>query len=419
MTRPTLTSIAALGLLIACGSTDRTDDPPDHTTPRDGGAVTSDAGPADAGERDGGALDGGALDGGTRDGGTRDSGPPPPRVCERVRATRLAVTGAGLQIAGLVAVDDGYLLVFERYEEVDTRHAIKLDRDGAIVGAEQDLGPVVDDRASVVADGDGAAFVATRPLAGLALTRVDSNGAVIGAPITIGPLGSSTNSALARTDDGFGVTYSIGEAGFDHQVFFRRLDATGQPVAPAVPLTDGSELDFSTAIAWNGSHFGVAFQRQIDRSTQRVYFRLLDEDGVQQTTTSSIPDDVFATTPSLSSDGDGFLLGTSVRGTAGQLRRLAANGDPIQVLMPTGIRPEVVWDGARYVFATTWFELPLDLWSLAPNSIPVRLASNVAEESLTSNNPRLAWDGLGYALVWTQRPVVGGDTVAFFARECP
>lgn len=409
----------ALGFSIlvgvtACSGSERADDPPDVTAARDGGFVDGgfvDAGPRDAG-RDGGTRDAGPDAGFEPDGGFRDAGPMAP-VCEPV-APRRVVTVAAVGCEGIVPVSDGYLVAHRVRSNGTLNHSMmKLDTGGARVGASQRFGTDADQwPADMIADGDGAVYVHSEAGVGLRFVHFGRDGLPTGSSPMVGPHGEPT---IAKTDTGFGLVYSV-LSGETAQLWFRRLGPNGQPTSfAAVPLTDGTTFDASPDLAWNGTHFGLAFHRGYGDEA-RAAFWLLDADGVPLTATPTIADDVQAYGPVVVSNGDGFLMMSSFY-PDGYARLFDASGSPVQSRYVAGDMNAATAEGQTYTMAFTNNLNPLSISTLTPGSAPVVQVQSLATGGALSLVPQIAWDGSGYAVLFGRSDT--GVRWFEFARVCP
>ena len=160
-------------------------------------------------------------------------------------------------------------------------------------------------------------------------------------------LATDGDIAVAASD---GNQFVVITGNYSQELF--RLDENGRPLAPAVKLQG-----YDTAIAWNGTHYGIVSDRE---------GRLLTPSGVLSAPVAiPIPDSsAFSGKLALASNGDGFLLVgeqtecpfilcysaglNAVMLTAG-LQRIDAQ--EISLDADFGILAGAVWNGTEYVVA--------------------------------------------------------------------
>ncbi len=163
---------------------------------------------------------------------------------------------------------------------------------------------------------------------------------------------------------------------------YARLDGSGAVLAGPVLLTDRFEnLSGGHALASDGSgRVGVTWMQRQGNSNG-VFFRLFDRNGVA-------------------------LSGP---------RRVDDDADPIGPLFPGStssnsvLRGNLAWDGQGWAIATTQFRFgpgPTDLTSevryvhLSSDALTIAAPVRVDDGDGTASDPRLAWNGTDYGVVW-------------------
>jgi hypothetical protein len=108
--------------------------------------------------------------------------------------------------------------------------------------------------------------------------RFDAGGTLQGSPIAVE---TATNTgaqpSLVWTGTGYAVSYT-GSQSFD--IKLARIDATGQLVGSPDNI-NGDGYSGQSTLAWNGTHFGVAWGDDRDNATgsSDIFFRLVDPEG--------------------------------------------------------------------------------------------------------------------------------------------
>jgi hypothetical protein len=200
------------------------------------------------------------------------------------------------------------------------------------------------------------------------------------------------NAQIAWTGTEYLIVYALsstdravaGNPAYD--LYSLRIDATGTVLTPPRRLTAATGLlnAYFSAIAWNGSTLGVAWEQTSDVLTAltEVYFVTLDALG--EPLGEPVPLDVFS--------------GTSV-----------------------AAEPALLWNGAAWIVA--WSEdTDPTFWGVAHAIMVQRLALDgtplgaplqVTDTGATSRAPTLAHNGTDYFLAWRERDVEGVSQINF------
>jgi hypothetical protein len=108
--------------------------------------------------------------------------------------------------------------------------------------------------------------------------RLSESGGKLGAPIRIlnqGMIEKATR--LAWTGRGYGIVWSDYRPG-NAELFFRPLDASGQPAGAEARVSEGAGLSEPGALLWTGSNFALAYLDRREGSPQ-VYLARVSESG--------------------------------------------------------------------------------------------------------------------------------------------
>jgi len=92
--------------------------------------------------------------------------------------------------------------------------------------------------------------------------------------------GASDWPDVVWTGTAFAVAYDDQRAGANkHDIFFQRVDASGQRLGGEVRVTTDPARQSSPVLKWNGSEFGVVWTDYRFQPNREVYFRRLASDG--------------------------------------------------------------------------------------------------------------------------------------------
>ncbi|MBI5071995.1 CHAP domain-containing protein [Candidatus Falkowbacteria bacterium] len=113
--------------------------------------------------------------------------------------------------------------------------------------------------------------------------RADSFGARIGGVTTVaafdslGRLYAETVDLVWRGSE-FALLWTKNMASGAREVYFRRIDAAGVPLAPEVLIASSPDIIYRVALTWNGSEYGATWEES-SSLLANAYFVRLDEDG--------------------------------------------------------------------------------------------------------------------------------------------
>lgn len=113
--------------------------------------------------------------------------------------------------------------------------------------------------------------------------RIDSSGGRIGGVTSVAEF-DSLGRLYAETVDlvwqgsEFALVWTKNMASGTKEAYFRRLDATGVPLAPEVLVASSSDTIYSVALVWTGSEYGLTCSAS-STSLARAHFVRLDRNG--------------------------------------------------------------------------------------------------------------------------------------------
>ncbi|MBU1146579.1 CHAP domain-containing protein [Patescibacteria group bacterium] len=113
--------------------------------------------------------------------------------------------------------------------------------------------------------------------------RMDSSGARVGGVTTVAAF-DSLGRLYAETVDliwqgsEFALVWTKNMASGAREVYFRRLDATGTPLASEVLVASSADIIYNVAFTWSGSEYGLTWEKSSSLSAT-AYFVRLDADG--------------------------------------------------------------------------------------------------------------------------------------------
>ena len=194
----------------------------------------------------------------------------------------------------------------------------------------------------------------------------DASGARTSAEIPVSSSsGFAKDPAIAFTGSAYGVAWADSRDG-ELEIYFTRIGASGEKQLADVPLTRDEEISAWPDIAWDGRQFGVVWSGE----QGGMYFTTLDLDG-------------HLTSPVAT-------VSTSIAWP----NRAA--------IVWTGSEYAVVWSGYEDGDAQVFFQrISATGGLLGP---PVGVTTNT---SSTAANPRLAWSGTRFGVVWYDDRVGG------------
>lgn len=226
----------------------------------------------------------------------------------------------------------------------------------------------------------------------------------------------------AWNGNGFATVWSGHPSGGFDAVFFALSDASGAPTSGEIPVSSSSGSAVDPAIAFTGSAYGLVWADSRD-GEREIYFTRIGASGAKELADLPLTqDDEISGWPDIAWDGHRFGLVWSgeVGGLYFTTLDLAGNLTTPVVTVSTNIawpnRAAIVWTGSGYAVAWSGFvdgdgQVFVQRISASGELLgtPTGVSTNT---SSTAANPRLAWSGSGFGVVWYDNRV-GGHRVHF------
>jgi hypothetical protein len=113
--------------------------------------------------------------------------------------------------------------------------------------------------------------------------RTDSSGGRIGGATSVAAFDSlgrfyAETADLVWQGSEFALVWTKNMASGAREVYFRKIDAAGTPVAPEVLVATSLDIIYRVALTWNGREYGVTWQES-SGMLANAYFVRLDQDG--------------------------------------------------------------------------------------------------------------------------------------------
>jgi hypothetical protein len=115
----------------------------------------------------------------------------------------------------------------------------------------------------------------------IVFARITSEGALAGDPVAVTESkGSSLFSDLAASGAGYGVVWNDDRDGTT-RLYLQILSEAGRPVGVARPISELEGGSYGGAIEWNGSSFGVTWTQEVGgvADDTEIYFARVADDG--------------------------------------------------------------------------------------------------------------------------------------------
>ncbi|MBW2263916.1 MAG: hypothetical protein JRG91_18300 [Deltaproteobacteria bacterium] len=196
---------------------------------------------------------------------------------------------------------------------------------------------------------------------------VDADGAPVGTPAEVSAHENHNGfPSLAWSGTEFGLAWQDERDDLDPMsspqitdIYFRRVDTDGVVAGASVRITNATVQCQMPSLAWSGTEYGVAYQKQQEAMTPDISFRRISGTGspagleidltISETTFNDYPDLTFT----------GSELGLVYNSnTELSLIRLYSDGTRVQediwindLVNPAQLAPAIVWNGERYAIA--------------------------------------------------------------------
>ena len=239
------------------------------------------------------------------------------------------------------------------------------------------------------------------------------------AQVTSSSAGFSPGSwpRTAWNGSGFATVWSGHPSGGNDAVFFALSDASGMRTSAELPVSGGAGIAKDPAIAYTGSAYGVVWADSRDGELE-IFFTRLGASGQKQLADVELTrDEEISAWPDIAWDGRQF--GAVWSGEQGGLYFTTLDLDghrtsPI-VTVSTNIawpdRAAIVWTGSAYAVVWSGYEdgdAQVFFQRISVTGDLVGLPIGVtANTSSTAANPRLAWSGTRFGVVWYDDRVGG------------
>jgi hypothetical protein len=241
-----------------------------------------------------------------------------------------------------------------------------------------------------------------------------------------GGLGAGSRPRTAWNGDGFATVWSDARGGRD-AVFVAFSSGSGVRVGGEIPVSASGGWAKDPAIAWTGSGYGVVWADSRDGELE-TFFTMLDPAGTKQFPEVALTqDEEISGWPDIAWGGQQF--GIVWTGESGGTYFTTVDGagnrtTPITIVSTnfawpnraaivwTGEEFGVAWSGQENGHGQVFFQRLSATGELLGS--PTGVTANTAAEA---SNPRLAWSGTGFAVVWHDRRL--GGHRAFLVRLDP
>jgi hypothetical protein len=321
-------------------------------------------------------------------------------------AAALAWTGSEFGVAWHDTRDGNYEIYFAR-----------LDASGARVGPEvrvtQDAGVSV--YPSVAWNGSEYGLVWRDDRDGneeIYFARIDAAGAKVGSDRRItNATGASGWPNLVWNGSEYGLSW-YDERDGNREIYFTRLQATGNKSRPDVRVTDDPATSSLPTLVWTGEEWGVAWHDARHGDTE-IYFARLDWQG------DKLGSDLRVTNATGASENNALVWTGSIFGLVWHdyrdsgweiyFARLGTKGTKLgaDVRLTTDLTisgwPDLEWNGSE--FGVFWHDERDGTWELYQTIVDARGAQAAPEQRLTfegigSYQPAAVWDGSAYGVAW-------------------
>ncbi|MFQ5670725.1 MAG: M36 family metallopeptidase [Acidobacteriota bacterium] len=308
----------------------------------------------------------------------------------------------------------------------------RLDPAGNLLGSERRITQSPSGASDPVVVWTGSEFgVAFLRSSNLFFVRLSTTGTVLGSELQItNVVSTSREEDLVWTGSEFGLAWSDNRDG-NNEIYFARIDAAGALQGTEVRVTSDTGSSRLPAIAWNGTHYAIAFNDNRD-GNREIYLSRLDATGTKVGTDTRLTTDTgISNRADLAAAGSEFLIvWRDNRDGNGEIYAARVDGSGAKLTADLRITnalqdstsPSVAWLGSD--FGVAWqdardgvaeiYFARLDA-SGAQMSGDLRLTAVAA----TSRQPALVWIQATMAAVWGDQR--GGAEQIYFTRiacEC-
>ena len=259
---------------------------------------------------------------------------------------------------------------------------------------------------SAVAQGGGFPIVWQQ--GSLYFGKLDGFGNLIQGPIQVTQFNvSGSNPQLVWNGSGFGVFW-LKWNNVDYEIWFRNLDASGNPTSPETQVTVAAADPLDMSIAWSGSVYGLTWTDERNTFGDDIYLAIVDTSGsivggeIQHTSSTE-----EERRPLIAWNGSEFgvvwLLADS--GGGAMLSRFdttgAQIGSDVQVVdnrIDSQLRASLIWNGSEYGYA--WRRVGTVIWFTRFDATGSVLSDASAGFASGTGGPSTVWNGSEYVVAW-------------------
>ena len=246
--------------------------------------------------------------------------------------------------------------------------------------------------------------------------------------------------SLVWTGSEYGVAwqdYWWGTAPSDLEIYFARIDASGNPIGSVIRVTNAAGSSADPSLVWTGHEYGVVWQDLRDGNPE-IYFARLDAAGNKIGTDVRLTNEPFESyDPSLVWTGREYGVAwpnywresNNDQGVDIFFARLDGAGNRIGLdtwvsrIPLLSWRPSLVWTGSE--FGVSWYGFqyiyPYGDWEIffaRLDAAGQKIEDDVRVTNATggSGSPSLVWTGSEYGVAWYDRRDGDPDEEIYFAR---
>jgi hypothetical protein len=250
--------------------------------------------------------------------------------------------------------------------------------------------------------------------------------------------GTSTHPALAWNGDSWGLVYADNMEGSEFQLYFRKLNASGQPSASAVRVTQSSGNSDWPDVVWTGEEYAIAYDDQrAGRGKHDIYFQRLDRNGARLGSEVRVTTDpARQSNPILKWNGTEFALtwmdnrhiaNNNNNNREIYFRRLASDGSflgpEVRVSNDSSDSawPDLTWNDVNREWALVWHSVSDGNTEVYFSRLDSEGLALGGEEQLTnapgfSGYPSIDWNGYEYGVSWQDDRGAAGKASIYFSQ---
>jgi hypothetical protein len=238
--------------------------------------------------------------------------------------------------------------------------------------------------------------------------RLDSSGNKIGSEVRVTfDYEASGTSSLVWTGNEYGVSWMQHISFEFYSIYFARLDSSGNKIGSDVRVTNAYPYSLYPSLVWTGTEYGISWEDRRDGNFREIYFARVDSSG------SKIGSEIRVTYDSANSYSPSLVWTGSEYGISWSdsweiyLARLDSSGNKIgsdiRITYDSegSYRPSLVWTGSEY--AVSWDDYQ-DIYFARLDSSGNKIGSDIMVteyDSAPSDNPCLVRIGSEYGVSWS------------------